>query len=186
MGRPAVPRGLARERPLIVVLDDIHWAEPSFLDLVDHLTDWSRDAPILVICMARPELLESRPGWGGGKLHATTVALEPLSADEVERLVENFLAGGALDDALRRRIDDAAEGNPLFVEEMLAMLVDDGVLGARTGAGWRPATWTTSRCRPRSRRCWPRASIAWTTPTALLLGRAAIVGLSFYSAPSAS
>ena len=94
MGRPAVPRRAARRPPLILVLDDIHWAEPSFLDLVDQLTDWSRDAPILVICMARPELLESSPGWGGGKLHATTVALEPLSGDEVAHLVENFLAGG--------------------------------------------------------------------------------------------
>ena len=127
--------GLARDRPLIVVLDDVHWAEPNFLDLVDQLTDWSRDAPILVICMARPDLLETSPGWGGGKLHATTVALEPLSSDEVEHLVENFLAGGELDEALRRRIEDAAGGNPLFVEETLAMLVDDGLL-RRDGGRW--------------------------------------------------
>ena len=62
---------LARERPLVVVFDDIHWAEPTFLDLVEHLADWSRDAPILLLCLARPELLDERPGWGGGKLNAT-------------------------------------------------------------------------------------------------------------------
>ena len=68
----------AAERPLVVVFDDIHWGEPTFLDLVEHVADWSRDAPILLLCLARPELLERRPGWGGGKLNATTVLLEPL------------------------------------------------------------------------------------------------------------
>ena len=62
----------------MVVFDDIQWGEPTFLDLVEHVADWSRDAPILLLCLARPELLELRPGWGGGKLNATTVLLEPL------------------------------------------------------------------------------------------------------------
>ena len=69
----------AAERPQILVLDDIQWAEPVFLDLIEHIADWSRDAPILLLCIARPELLELRPGWGGGKLNATTVLLEALS-----------------------------------------------------------------------------------------------------------
>ena len=63
----------------MVVFDDVHWGEPTFLDLIEHVADWSRDAPILLLCIARPELLDS-PGWGGGKLNATTVLLEPLDA----------------------------------------------------------------------------------------------------------
>ena len=173
--------GLARERPVILVLDDVHWAEPSFLDLVDQLTDWSRDAPILVICMARPELLESSPGWGGGKLHATTVALEPLSGDEVAHLVENFLAGGVLDDALRRRIDEAAGGNPLFVEETLAMLVDDGLLRQRGRAmGRRAEIWTRSRFPPTIQALLAARLDRLDDADRLLMGRASIVGLSFY------
>ena len=118
-------RGGARERPLVVVFDDLHWAEPTFLDLIEHVADWSRDAPILLLCLARPELLDLRPSWGGGKLNATTVLLEPLTADETDELIDALLAGapGSTDD-LRERIRAAAEGNPLFVEEMLAMVED--------------------------------------------------------------
>ncbi|MGH2943148.1 MAG: ATP-binding protein, partial [Solirubrobacteraceae bacterium] len=68
---------LARERPLVVVFDDIHWGEPTFLDLIEHLADWTRDAAVLVLCIARQELLEIRPGWGGGKMNATSILLEP-------------------------------------------------------------------------------------------------------------
>ncbi len=72
---------MARSRPLILVFDDVHWGEPTFLDLVDHIADWTRDAPILLIAMARAELLEKRPAWGGGKRWVTTMSLEPLSED---------------------------------------------------------------------------------------------------------
>jgi class 3 adenylate cyclase/tetratricopeptide (TPR) repeat protein len=112
----------AAERPLAVLFDDLQWGEPTFLDLVEHIADWSRDAPILLLCLARPELLELRPGWGGGKMNATTVLLEPLSASETDELIDELLAGGSLDEALRDRIRTAAEGNPLFVEQMLAMV----------------------------------------------------------------
>ena len=113
---------LAREQPVVVVLDDLHWAEPTFLDLVDHLADWSRDAPILLLCLARPEMLDARPAWGGGKLNATSLFLEPLSEDETEKLIDNLPV--PLADAARRRIATAAEGNPLFVEQMLAMVAE--------------------------------------------------------------
>ena len=119
---------LAAQRPLILVLDDIHWAEPTLLDLIEHLADWSRDAPILVICSARPELLEERPTWGGGKLNATSMLLEPLGSEASERLVDNLVGSGVLPTPTRSAITNAAEGNPLFVEEMLGVLVDDGVL----------------------------------------------------------
>ena len=114
----------ARERPLLVVFDDIHWGEPAFLGLVEHVATMSRGAPILLLCMARPELLDRRPSWGGGLLNATTVLLEPLSADETDELIASL--GTQLDDELAGRIRTAAEGNPLFVAEMLAMVEESG------------------------------------------------------------
>jgi class 3 adenylate cyclase/tetratricopeptide (TPR) repeat protein len=117
---------VALAMPLVVVFDDIHWGEPTFLELVEHVADLSRDAPILLLCVARPELLDRRVGWGGGKLNATTSLLEPLDARATEMLIEALLAGGELDDALRVRIRDAAGGNPLFVEEMLALVRESG------------------------------------------------------------
>jgi class 3 adenylate cyclase/tetratricopeptide (TPR) repeat protein len=128
---------LARRRPLVVVFDDIHWGEPTFLDLVEHVADWSRDAPILLLCMARPELLDARSGWGGGKLNATSVLLEPLGADECALLVENLLGQTELSPEAYLHITETAEGNPLFVEEVLSMLIDDGLLERRNGH-WSP------------------------------------------------
>jgi DNA-binding SARP family transcriptional activator/tetratricopeptide (TPR) repeat protein len=119
---------LGRRRALVVVFDDIHWAESTFLDLVEHLADWSRGAPILLLCMARPELLEVRSGWAGGKLNATTVLLEPLSVGECMQLVSNLVGEEEVAGRLESRIAEAAEGNPLFVEEMVSMLIDEGLL----------------------------------------------------------
>ena len=109
----------AAETPLVVVFDDCHWGEPAFLDLVEHVADLSRDAPILLLCMARPELLDVRPAWGGGKLNATNVLLEPLAPEESELLLGEL--DERIDPDLRGRILEAAGGNPLFVEEMVAM-----------------------------------------------------------------
>ncbi len=114
---------VAAERPLICVFDDVHWGEETFLDLVEHVADLSRDAPILLLCMARPDLLDRRTGWGGGKVNATTVLLAPLAPEETERLVDSL---AAVDDAMRARISQAAEGNPLFVEEMVALVRESG------------------------------------------------------------
>jgi len=116
----------AAQRPQIVVLDDIQWAEEVFLDLIEHIADWSRDAPIFLLCVARPDLFELRPGWSGGKLNATTIQLEPLSADECGRLIDELAGAVELDPDVRRRILAAADGNPLFLEEMLAMVSEDG------------------------------------------------------------
>jgi class 3 adenylate cyclase/tetratricopeptide (TPR) repeat protein len=110
--------------PLVVVFEDIHWAEPMFLDLIDHISDLSRGVPIMLLCVARPELLDDRPGWAGGKLNATTTLLEPLSQDDAARLVESL--GGDLDPHVRSRVLEAAGGNPLFVEEMLEFAREDG------------------------------------------------------------
>jgi class 3 adenylate cyclase/tetratricopeptide (TPR) repeat protein len=113
----------AEPRPLVCVLDDLHWGEPVLLDLVEHIADMSRDAPILLLCMARPEFLDRRAGWAGGKLNATTMLLEPLSGDQTDRLIQSL---GALAPPIRDRIREAAEGNPLFVEEMLALIRETG------------------------------------------------------------
>jgi class 3 adenylate cyclase/tetratricopeptide (TPR) repeat protein len=109
----------ASEVPLVCVFDDLQWGEETFLDLVEHVADLSRDAAILLVCMARPDLLDRRAGWGGGKLNATSVLLEPLDAEETDRLIESL---ADVDSDLRERIRETAEGNPLFVEEMVAML----------------------------------------------------------------
>ena len=114
----------AAERPLVVVFDDAHWGETVFLDLVEHVADLSRDAPILLLCIARPELLDRRPAWGGGKLNATNVLLEPLAPDETEELIDRLLRYERIEAGLRERILEAAGGNPLFVEEMVAMLAE--------------------------------------------------------------
>jgi class 3 adenylate cyclase/tetratricopeptide (TPR) repeat protein len=126
---------LADERPLVVLVDDIHWAEPTLLDLVESVADLARDAPILFLCPARPEFLDDRPTWGGGKLNATTILLEPLPSGPALELIDALVPGRALPAAVRARIADAAEGNPLYVEEFIGMLVDDGALVADVG-GW--------------------------------------------------
>ncbi|HEU5404806.1 MAG TPA: tetratricopeptide repeat protein, partial [Gaiellaceae bacterium] len=113
----------AQEQPIVCLLDDLHWGEETLLDLVEHVADLSRDVPLLLFCMARPELLERRPSWGGGKWNATTVLLEPLDARETELLIAEL---GGVGDELRERILQAAEGNPLFLEEMIGLVRDSG------------------------------------------------------------
>jgi class 3 adenylate cyclase/tetratricopeptide (TPR) repeat protein len=128
---------MARRRPLVLVFDDVHWGEPTFLDLVEHMADWTRDAPILLIVMTRAELLEMRPAWGGGKRWVTTMSLEPLSEVESQELVASLLGRAELPAEMQGQISRAAEGNPLFVEELLGKLIDDGFLVV-AGDGWSP------------------------------------------------
>jgi class 3 adenylate cyclase/tetratricopeptide (TPR) repeat protein len=115
----------SRERPLALVVEDIHWAEPTLLDLLEHLVDWTRDAPLLLLCQARPELLDERPTWGG-QAEAETIRLEPLSQAESDELIEGLVPGAELEDEIRTRIRETAEGNPLFVEQLLAVLSEQG------------------------------------------------------------
>jgi class 3 adenylate cyclase/tetratricopeptide (TPR) repeat protein len=124
-----------RDRPLLVVLDDLQWAEPTLLDLVEYIAGWSRDVPMLLVCLARPELLDGRPTWGSGLANASTLTLDPLDERESERLVSQLLGGTQLDDRAFARIAESAGGNPLFLEEMLRMLDDDGLL-RRQGDRW--------------------------------------------------
>jgi class 3 adenylate cyclase/tetratricopeptide (TPR) repeat protein len=112
----------ATEKPLLCIFDDIQWGEETFLELIEYVADLSRGAPVLLLCMARPELLDRRPNWAGGKFNATTVSLEPLSETETDELIAGLLAGSSLEEGLRTRIRRAAGGNPLYLEEMLAFL----------------------------------------------------------------
>jgi class 3 adenylate cyclase/tetratricopeptide (TPR) repeat protein len=117
---------LARQRPLIVCFDDLQWAEATFLELIEYVVGWGRDAPILVVCLARPELLERHPSWLGGRPSATTIALEPLSSPEAEKLLDLLRGETEVSSDLLAQITEAAEGNPLFVEQMLAMITENG------------------------------------------------------------
>jgi class 3 adenylate cyclase/tetratricopeptide (TPR) repeat protein len=110
---------LAADRPLLVVLDDLHWAEPTFLDLVEYVADFAT-APILILCTARTELLDSRPGWAGPRPNAEALVLEPLSTEDAAQLT------GDVDEETRRRILDSAEGNPLFVKQLAALQAQAG------------------------------------------------------------
>jgi len=114
---------LARERPLIVVFDDIHWAEPTLLDLIEYVATFAQDVPFLVLCTARPDLFETRPAWTTPKPDTTLVTLEPLAGGECEALVAQL---GELSAETQARIVEAAEGNPLFVEQLVAMHAEAG------------------------------------------------------------
>jgi class 3 adenylate cyclase/predicted ATPase len=117
---------MAERRPLVLVFDDVQWADDGLLDFVDHLVDWSAGVPILVVCTARPELLERRSGWGGGKLNATTLSLSPLSDDETARLLGVLLDQPAVDATTQQRLLAQAGGNPLYAEQYADMLAESG------------------------------------------------------------
>jgi class 3 adenylate cyclase/tetratricopeptide (TPR) repeat protein len=117
---------LAERRPLVVTFEDTHWAEPTLLDLIEYLVSWSRNRPMLIACLARPDFLESRPAWATPAADATLLALEPLSSAGTEALLDGLRGDAALGPEDRARIMEAAEGNPLFVEQMAAMVAEGG------------------------------------------------------------
>src|SRR6266571_6144278 len=117
---------LADVQPLIMVFEDIHWAEEPLLELIDHLAQWVRERALLILCLARPELLDVRPGWGGGRVRSTSIELEPLPRDESERLADALLEEHELPGDVRARLVDKTEGNPLFVEETVRMVIESG------------------------------------------------------------
>ncbi len=113
---------LARVHPVVVVFEDIHWAEPPLLDTIEYLAEQTREAPVLLLCLAREELLEQRPGWSAGIEGARLLSLEPLSHGQTRMLVDRALGDQTVEERVRAELVDRAEGNPLFVEQMLAML----------------------------------------------------------------
>jgi class 3 adenylate cyclase/tetratricopeptide (TPR) repeat protein len=127
---------LAEKSPLVLVFEDLHWADDGLLDFVDDLVEWASGVPLLVVCIARPELLTRRPGWGGGKPNATTLSLSPLSRDETARLVAALLEQAVLPAELQAALLERAEGNALYAEEYVRMLQDRGFLRRENGT-WR-------------------------------------------------
>jgi class 3 adenylate cyclase/ATP/maltotriose-dependent transcriptional regulator MalT len=118
--------GLAEQRPLVLVVEDIHWADESLLEFLDELVDWVSDVPLLVVATARPELLERRPDWGGGKLNATTLALSPLTDDETALLLGNLLGKPLLEADSQQALLERAGGNPLYAEQFAELFVERG------------------------------------------------------------
>ena len=170
---------VAAARPVVLVVDDVQWAEPALLDLVDHLTDMSRGAPILVVCMARPEFLDTRPGWGSGRQSFTTV-LSPLSPEECAELTAGLLGEHAGHQVLGR-ISAAADGIPLFVEEMLAMLVDQGRLVATSTGGWTETVDLTQITVPASVQALLSARLdQLPAQVRTVVDAASVVGKTFY------
>jgi class 3 adenylate cyclase/tetratricopeptide (TPR) repeat protein len=118
---------LADAQPLVLGFEDIHWAEEPLLDLIEHLAERVRGVPLLVLCLARPELYDLRPDWGGGRLRALAIELEPLRQQESEELVDALLEEQQhLSTAERTALLEKTEGNPLFLEETVRMLAESG------------------------------------------------------------
>jgi len=160
---------MAQTQPLVLVFEDIHWAEEPLLELIEHVAAWVRSAPLLLLCLARPELLDLRPGWSGGKLRATAIELEPLLAIESEELAAALLAEHELPADVLEAVLEKTEGNPLFVEETIRMLMQDG---GDVPAGRIPDTLQALIA----------ARIDHLQPDEkLLLQRAAVVGRTFWA-----
>jgi class 3 adenylate cyclase/tetratricopeptide (TPR) repeat protein len=127
---------LAEHGPLVLIFEDLHWADDGLLDFVDSLAEWVADVPMLVIGTARPELLDRRPGWGGGKRNAFTLSVGALSADETALLLASLLDQTLLPAEVQAAVLRRAEGNPLYAEEYVRMLQDRGFL-VRSPSGWQ-------------------------------------------------
>jgi DNA-binding SARP family transcriptional activator/class 3 adenylate cyclase len=152
----------ARERPSLILLEDLQWAEPALLDLLDQVCELSHDAPILLLCVARPELLEQRPGWAGGKLNATSLLLEPLARSDCELLLAQ---APTLARTQHERVLKLAGGNPLFLEELSAYLAEGG---------------DERRLPPRIHALLQARLDLLSKPQRLLLGCAAVEGTLFH------
>ncbi|HET7554779.1 MAG TPA: AAA family ATPase [Gaiellaceae bacterium] len=120
---------LADQRPLVLVLEDLHWADDGLLDFVDHLVDWASGVPLLVVATARPELLERRPSWGGGKSNATTLSLQALAEDDAARLLGSLLGRSVLEAGEQARVLERVGGNPLYAEQYAQLLAEGGAGG---------------------------------------------------------
>jgi class 3 adenylate cyclase/tetratricopeptide (TPR) repeat protein len=157
---------LALEQPLVLIFEDIHWAEEPLLDLLEHLATWVREAPLLLVSLARPELLDIRPGWGGGRVRATAIELEPLGEADSEELVDALMIDGDLSAEERQEVLAKTDGNPLYLEETVRMLAEGS-----GGIGRIPDT-LQALIAARIDRLAPEAKA--------LLQRAAVIGRTFW------
>ncbi|MEA2621309.1 MAG: hypothetical protein QOH61_219 [Chloroflexota bacterium] len=125
---------LASDGPLVVVFEDIHWAEATFLELLEHLREQTGAVPLLILCPARPELLDANPAWADARPNGDAIRLEGLSPAASDSLIDAVPGGRAVPQRLRDRLLSIAEGNPLFVEEMVRLLLDTGAVRPEGGA----------------------------------------------------
>ncbi len=132
---------IAQPTGLILVIEDIHWADDALLELIEYVAARAMEAPLLLLCTARPNLLDKRPEWGGGKRNFVTVGLEALSPAATQRLMSELLPGATVPQSLREGILTKAEGNPFYIEEIVRMFVDLGILvrAEAPGMGWQVA-----------------------------------------------
>ena len=152
---------LAARSPVVAVIEDIHWADPALLDLLEELAE-RVVGPVLFVCPARPELTERRPGWGGGRRNVSSISLEPLTADQSDRLIGFLLSIDDLPASVHGRILERAEGNPFFLEEIVRHLIDEGSIVQDAGGGAPRRISATSRSRTPCRRSSRRGSTSWT------------------------
>jgi class 3 adenylate cyclase/tetratricopeptide (TPR) repeat protein len=123
--------GLAAQRPLVLVVEDLHWADAALLEFLEHLVGWGTEVPLMVVCTTRPGLYDQQPGWGGGRRNSTTISLSPLSAAETARLIAALLSQAVLPAETQSVLLERCGGNPLYAEEFVRMLSDRGILVRR-------------------------------------------------------
>jgi class 3 adenylate cyclase len=170
---------LASDRAVVLVFEDVHWAEPTLLDMIDYLGAGD-GAPILILCTARPELVEHRPSWGRGSESAGLLGVEPLDDAGSRRLIAELFGTTRLPEGVAARISEAADGNPLFLEEMFAMLADEGVL-QRIDRRWKLVGDLSQVMIPRTVQALLAARLDSLSPeNRMVLERASVVGLEFW------
>ncbi len=122
---------IATKGPLVLVFEDLHWADASLLEFIEHVVEWSTGVPLLIVCTARPELFEKQPSWGAGTRNAATISLSPLTDSETAQLISGLLSQAVLPAEIHAALLERAGGNPLYAEEFIRMLSDRGVLQQR-------------------------------------------------------
>ena len=173
---------LAARSPVVAVIEDIHWADPALLDLLEELAD-RVVGPVVFVCPARPELTERRPDWGGGRRNVSSIALEPLSSQESDQLIGFLLSVDDLPASVHGRILERAEGNPFFLEEIVRHLIDEGSI-VRDGERWRAASDIGDVQIPDTVQAVLAARIDLLDPVEKrALQRAAVVGRVFWPEP---
>jgi class 3 adenylate cyclase/tetratricopeptide (TPR) repeat protein len=175
---------LASAGPVIAVIEDIHWADPVLLDLLEELADRAK-GPVLFLCPSRPDLTARRPDWGGGRRNASSLALDPLTPQDAQRLVRSLLTVDDLPPSVHARILERAEGNPFYLEEIIRRLIDDGSL-VRSGDRWRATPGATDVEIPDSVQAVLASRIDLLDPAdKRVLQAAAVVGRAFWPGPVA-
>ncbi len=170
---------MAVAAPLVLVLEDLHWADDGLLDFVEHVVDWG-EGPILILALARPQLLERRPGWGGGRA-ASLIRVDPLTAGETVSMVEDLFAARVPAEVAAALVD-SADGNPLFCEEIVRMLIDRGDIRSGSAGRWELAASIESLQVPRSIHVLLAARLdALEADEKALLQDAAVIGRSFWT-----